>query len=100
MTNGQGGADTLKAWWRAPWTLAIAGAPDVAAAMLGSAEREALQDDGDFRPGPYRGGNPRQPGLPPLAARHRRLALRAAQHCTSPQRPDAQLPGLRRRLRP
>jgi hypothetical protein len=43
------GADIANAWWRAPWALCVAGAPDVAAAMLGWIEREALGDDGDFR---------------------------------------------------
>jgi hypothetical protein len=63
------GADTRNAWWRAPWALAIAGAPDAAAAMLGWAENNALQDDGDFRPGPARTGIVDSPvyGLSPLA---------------------------------
>jgi hypothetical protein len=62
------GSERANSWWRAPWALAIAGAPDVAAAMLGWAEREALQDDGDFRPGPYRTGIYGSPiyGLSPL----------------------------------
>ncbi|WP_037144296.1 hypothetical protein [Rhodococcoides fascians] len=64
------GSDTTNSWWRAPWALTIAGAPDVAAAMLGWAEREALQDDGDFREGPFRaGGIAGSPvyGLSPIA---------------------------------
>jgi hypothetical protein len=63
------GADLGNAWWRAPWALAVAGAPDAAAAMLGWAEREALQEDGDFRPGPARAGIPGSPvyHLSPLA---------------------------------
>lgn len=63
------GADTANFWWRAPWALAVAGAPDVAAAMVGWAEREALQDDGDFRPGPFRAGIDGSPiyHLSPLA---------------------------------
>ncbi|MHA7273739.1 hypothetical protein ACX80Z_09940 [Arthrobacter sp. TMT4-20] len=63
------GAETANSWWRAPWALTVSGAPDVAAAMLGWAEREALQDDGDFRPGPYRAGIYGSPiyGLSPLA---------------------------------
>jgi hypothetical protein len=62
-------ADVVNSWWRAPWALVVAGAPDVAAAMLGWAEREALQDDGDFRPGPFRQGIVRSPvyGLSPVA---------------------------------
>jgi hypothetical protein len=65
------GSETENAWWRAPWALTVAGAPDVATAMLSWAEREALQDDGDFRPGPYRAGGGLQGspiyGLSPLA---------------------------------
>jgi hypothetical protein len=63
------GSETANSWWRAPWALIIAGAPDVAAAMLSWAEREALQDDGDFRPGPYRAGIYGSPvyGLSPIA---------------------------------
>lgn len=49
------GAEIANSWWRAPWALCIGGAPDVAAAMIGWAEREALTDDGDFREGPYGG---------------------------------------------
>jgi hypothetical protein len=62
------GSEHVNSWWRAPWALAVAGASDVAAAMLGWAEREALQDDGDFRPGPYRAGIYGSPvyGLSPL----------------------------------
>jgi hypothetical protein len=55
------GADVANCWWRAPWALCVGGAPDAAAAMIGWAEREALGDDGDFRPGPYGvagGGSP------------------------------------------
>jgi hypothetical protein len=47
------GAEIVNAWWRAPWALSVGGAPDAAAAMIGWAEREALTDDGDLRPGPY-----------------------------------------------
>ncbi|OLO25841.1 hypothetical protein PZ61_0236050 [Streptomyces sp. MNU77] len=47
------GAETANSWWRAPWALCVGGAPDVAAAMMGWAEREALTDDGDLRPGPF-----------------------------------------------
>src|SRR5262245_56054670 len=50
------GADRVNSWWRAPWALIVGGAPDVATAMLGWAEHEALQDDGDFRAGPARAG--------------------------------------------
>jgi hypothetical protein len=62
------GSDRQNSWWRAPWALAVAGAPDVATAMLSWAERQALQDDGDFRPGPYRAGIFGSPiyGLSPL----------------------------------
>jgi hypothetical protein len=55
------GAEIRNTWWRAPWALCVAGAPDAAAAMIGWAEREALTDDGHFRPGPYDvpgGGSP------------------------------------------
>jgi hypothetical protein len=48
-------------WWRGPWSLALAGAPDVAAAMLGWIERNALTDDGDLRDGPYGGATPGSP---------------------------------------
>lgn len=47
------GAETANSWWRAPWALCVGGAPDAAAAMMGWAEREALTDEGDLRPGPY-----------------------------------------------
>jgi hypothetical protein len=55
------GADVANSWWRAPWALAVAGAPDVAAALLGWAERNALTDEGDLRDGPFDapgGGSP------------------------------------------
>jgi hypothetical protein len=45
-------------WWRAPWALCVGGAPDVAAAMLGWIERNALTDQGDLRDGPFGGGQP------------------------------------------
>ena len=47
------GAETANSWWRVPWALCVGGAPDVAAAMIGWAEREALTEEGDLRPGPY-----------------------------------------------
>jgi len=47
------GHDVANSWWRAPWALCVAGAPDVAAAMMGWAERNALTHDGDLRPGSY-----------------------------------------------
>jgi len=63
------GADVANAWWRAPWALCVAGATDVAAAIMGWAEREALTDDGDLRGGPYGGDDPGSPvyHLSPLA---------------------------------
>jgi hypothetical protein len=63
------GADVANSWWRAPWALCLAGATDVAAAILGWAEREALTDEGDLRPGPYGGDGPGSPiyHLSPLA---------------------------------
>ncbi|MEE1799502.1 hypothetical protein PUR57_12600 [Streptomyces sp. JV176] len=63
------GAETANAWWRAPWALSVGGADDVAAAMLGWIERNALTDDGDLRPEPYGGGLPRCPvyQLSPIA---------------------------------
>jgi hypothetical protein len=63
------GADVANSWWRAPWALCVGGAPDVAAAILGWAEREALTDDGDLRGGPYGGDGPSSPvyHLSPLA---------------------------------
>lgn len=39
-------------WWRVPWALSVAGADDTAAAVLSWAEREALDDRADLRPGP------------------------------------------------
>ncbi|CAM5515669.1 hypothetical protein [Streptomyces coeruleorubidus] len=47
------GAETANSWWRAPWALCVGGAPEAAAAMMGWAEREALTDEGDLRPGPH-----------------------------------------------
>ena len=63
------GADVGNAWWRAPWALAVGGAPDVAAALLGWAERTALTDEGDLRGGPFGGDDPGSPVyfLSPLA---------------------------------
>jgi len=63
------GADIANAWWRAPWALAVAGAPDIAAAMLGWVERNALTDDGDLKPGRFGGGQLHSPVyfLSPLA---------------------------------
>jgi hypothetical protein len=63
------GHDLGNGWWRGPWSLALAGAPDVAAALLGWAERNALTDDGDLRHGPYGGGGTSSPVylLSPLA---------------------------------
>jgi hypothetical protein len=63
------GSAQVNSWWRAPWALTVAGAPDVAAAMLAWVEREALSDDGDLRPGPFRTGIYGSPiyGLSPLA---------------------------------
>jgi hypothetical protein len=55
------GAQTANSWWRAPWGLCLSGADDVAAAMLGWIEREALTDDGDLRPGAFGGGQPQSP---------------------------------------
>ncbi|MDQ0691441.1 hypothetical protein [Arthrobacter sp. W4I7] len=50
------GAQTANSWWRAPWALCLAGEPAAAAALMGWAERNALTDTGDLRPGPYGGG--------------------------------------------
>ncbi|MFF2317931.1 hypothetical protein ACFVTE_16865 [Arthrobacter sp. NPDC058097] len=63
------GAELGNAWWRAPWALVVGGAPDVAAAMLGWIEREALTDEADLRPGPFGGDGPGTPvyHLSPLA---------------------------------
>ncbi|MQA34940.1 hypothetical protein, partial [Modestobacter roseus] len=63
------GAEVANVWWRAPWALCVGGAPDVAAAMMGWVEREALTDDGDLRPGPHGGDAPGSPvyHLSPLA---------------------------------
>jgi hypothetical protein len=63
------GATVANVWWRAPWTLCVAGAPDLAAAVMGWIEREALQDDGDLRPGPYTLAPPQSPAyfLSPIA---------------------------------
>jgi hypothetical protein len=47
------GSDVANSWWRAPWALCVGGAPDVAAAMLGWIEREALTDQGTLRPGNF-----------------------------------------------
>lgn len=47
------GADLGNSWWRAPWALAVGGAPDVAVAMMSWIERHALTDGGALRPGPY-----------------------------------------------
>jgi hypothetical protein len=47
------GADLGNSWWRAPWALAVGGAPEVASRMMGWVEREALSDDGDLKPGPF-----------------------------------------------
>lgn len=52
------GSAEANSWWRAPWALAIAGAPDAAAAMIGWIEREALTDEGDLRAGPFGGDGP------------------------------------------
>jgi len=51
------GADKRNSWWRAPWALAVGGAPDVASAMLGWIERNALTEDGDLKTGVYGGGS-------------------------------------------
>jgi hypothetical protein len=63
------GADIANSWWRAPWALCVGGAPDVAAAIIGWAEREALTDDGDLREGPFGGGGTGSPvyHLSPIA---------------------------------
>jgi len=63
------GSDVTNSWWRAPWALVVGGAPDVAAAILGWAEREALTDAGDLRGGPHGGDEPGSPvyHLSPLA---------------------------------
>ena len=62
-------ADIENAWWRAPWALCVAGAPDAAASMIGWVERTALTEDGDLRPGPYGGDGPGSPvyHLSPIA---------------------------------
>ncbi|MGN7201384.1 hypothetical protein [Arthrobacter sp. SAFR-044] len=63
------GADRANAWWRAPWALAVGGAPDVASAMLGWIERTALTSDGDLREGPASAPAPGSPvyHLSPIA---------------------------------
>jgi len=48
-------------WWRVPWALALSGHREVAAGILSWAEKVALTDDGDLRPGPYRVGEDRSP---------------------------------------
>jgi hypothetical protein len=50
------GADIANSWWRAPWALVIAGEPEIAAAVIGWAERNALTEAGDLRDGPFGGG--------------------------------------------
>lgn len=48
-------------WWRMPWALTLSGHRDVAAGILAWADRVALTDDGDLRPGPYRVDEVRTP---------------------------------------
>lgn len=55
------GADRANSWWRTPWALTVAGAPDVASAVLGWIEREALTEAGALRQGPYGGDGPGSP---------------------------------------
>ena len=55
------GADIANVWWRVPWALTLLGERDAAAAMLSWIEREALDDQGDLRPGPARGSGPVSP---------------------------------------
>jgi hypothetical protein len=52
-TGRPAGAEVANSWWRAPWALVVAGAPDVAASMMGWIEREALTDTGDLREAPF-----------------------------------------------
>ena len=54
-------------WYRVPWTLALAGRRAEAAAVLSWVEREALDDRGDLREGPARGGFERRWASYPLA---------------------------------
>ncbi|MER5452723.1 hypothetical protein ABT052_44140 [Streptomyces sp. NPDC002766] len=55
------GWDQANAWWRAPWALCAAGAPDAAASMMGWIEREALTDEADLRGGSFGGDGPGTP---------------------------------------
>jgi hypothetical protein len=48
-------ADQGAGWGRVPWALALSGETAAAAAVLGWAERNALDADGGFREGPARG---------------------------------------------
>jgi hypothetical protein len=63
------GASVGNSWWRAPWALAVGGAPEVAARMLGWIERTALTGDGHFRAGPFGPPAPHSPvyHLSPIA---------------------------------
>jgi hypothetical protein len=65
------GAERVNAWWRVPWALTVAGHRDAAVEVLAWAEREALTDDGDLRPGPA-GGD--RPGTPVYQLAHLSLA--------------------------
>ncbi|HCF99752.1 MAG TPA: hypothetical protein DEV93_04330 [Chloroflexi bacterium] len=44
-------------YYRVPWTLAVAGARDTAAAVLARVDRNALTESGDLRSGPPSVGN-------------------------------------------
>ena len=49
------GANLANGWSRIPWTLALAGHGDAGCAVLAWAERDALEANGAFRPGPAAG---------------------------------------------
>jgi hypothetical protein len=49
------GARERNGWYRVPWTLAVVGERETAAAVLSWAEREALTADGDLRAGAAQG---------------------------------------------
>ncbi|MET0714737.1 MAG: hypothetical protein ABWY57_07470, partial [Mycetocola sp.] len=54
-------SEQRNSWWRMPWALALSGHRDVASALLSWAESNALDDDGDFRPGPFGADSPTTP---------------------------------------
>ncbi|MCS3835668.1 hypothetical protein HNR03_000248 [Pseudomonas sp. JAI111] len=70
------GADKGNAWWRAPWALCVAGAPQLASSMLGWIERNALTPEGDLRDGCFGGGGADSPVylLSPIAIAAQLLA--------------------------